>query len=99
MRRTSLVGDLLSMKRRRIERNSSCSLVKLKRMAIPPAAHCRGNRCRRGIIGDRLGTQSLARQAECMANDTGVPVFDTTRWPFDNSYARLPERFYARLPP
>ena len=34
-----------------------------------------------------------------MANDIGVPVFDTTRWPFDNSYARLPERFYARLPP
>ncbi len=34
-----------------------------------------------------------------MANDTGVPVFDTIRWPFDNSYARLPERFYARLPP
>jgi uncharacterized protein YdiU (UPF0061 family) len=34
-----------------------------------------------------------------MANDTGIPVFDTIRWPFDNSYARLPERFYARLPP
>ena len=34
-----------------------------------------------------------------MANDIGVPVFDTIRWPFDNSYARLPERFYARLPP
>ncbi|MGE3650174.1 MAG: protein adenylyltransferase SelO family protein, partial [Reyranellaceae bacterium] len=34
-----------------------------------------------------------------MANDTGIPVFETIRWPFDNSYARLPERFYARLPP
>jgi serine/tyrosine/threonine adenylyltransferase len=34
-----------------------------------------------------------------MANDTGVPVFDTLHWPFDNSYKRLPERFYARLPP
>src|SRR3984893_15460774 len=47
-----------------------------------------------------------------MANDTGLPflhdapasgfapgVGEPIRLPFDNSYARLPERFYARLPP
>ena len=47
-----------------------------------------------------------------MANDTGLPflherptpgfapdVGEPVRLPFDNSYARLPERFYARLAP
>src|SRR6266702_7956380 len=42
-----------------------------------------------------------------MANDTGLFLHEppTVRaggeisLPFDNSYARLPERFYARLPP
>src|SRR5258707_3352170 len=47
-----------------------------------------------------------------MANDTGLPflheppasgfapgIGEPIRLPFDNSYARLPERFYARLPP
>lgn len=34
-----------------------------------------------------------------MANDTGFFVSGETAFPFDNSYARLPERFYARLPP
>src|SRR6266481_6912830 len=47
-----------------------------------------------------------------MANDTGLPFLheppasgfapglgEPIRLPFDNSYARLPERFYARLPP
>ena len=41
-----------------------------------------------------------------MANDTGL-IFDANAaasvaniaLPFDNSYARLPERFYARLAP
>ena len=32
-----------------------------------------------------------------MANDTGL--FPSVRLPFDNSYARLPEHFYARLAP
>lgn len=47
-----------------------------------------------------------------MANDTGLPFLDETsatgalplvgaalRLPFDNSYARLPDRFFARLAP
>ena len=42
-----------------------------------------------------------------MANDTGLFLQETSAsmaggaisLPFDNSYARLPERFYARLPP
>ena len=47
-----------------------------------------------------------------MANDTGLPflheppasgfapgIGEPLRLPFDNLYARLPERFYARLPP
>src|SRR5258708_35264768 len=47
-----------------------------------------------------------------MANDTGLPFLheppasgfapglgEPIRLPFDNSYARLPERFYVRLPP
>jgi serine/tyrosine/threonine adenylyltransferase len=47
-----------------------------------------------------------------MANDTGLPflheppasgftpaIGEPLRLPFDNSYARLPDRFYARLPP
>ena len=43
-----------------------------------------------------------------MANDTGLPfLHEAPAWlaggaislPFDNSYARLPERFYARLAP
>ena len=47
-----------------------------------------------------------------MANDAGFPLpqapfapgparagLGTVRLPFDNSYARLPERFYARLAP
>jgi serine/tyrosine/threonine adenylyltransferase len=34
-----------------------------------------------------------------MANDTGFFVQDGAAIAFDNSYARLPERFYARLPP
>jgi len=47
-----------------------------------------------------------------MANDTGLPflhdapasgfapaIGEPAGLPFDNSYARLPERFYARLPP
>jgi uncharacterized protein YdiU (UPF0061 family) len=34
-----------------------------------------------------------------MANDSGLFVPVDTAFPFDNSYARLPERFYARLPP
>ncbi|MDP1751300.1 MAG: hypothetical protein Q8L22_17770, partial [Reyranella sp.] len=34
-----------------------------------------------------------------MANDSGLFISGDTAFPFDNSYARLPERFYARLPP
>src|SRR5580700_5080350 len=47
-----------------------------------------------------------------MANDTGLPflhdppasgfapgIGEPVRLPFENSYARLPERFYARLAP
>ena len=34
-----------------------------------------------------------------MANDSGLLIPGDTAFPFDNSYARLPERFYARLPP
>ena len=34
-----------------------------------------------------------------MANDSGLLAQDGAAFPFDNSYARLPERFYARLPP
>ncbi len=34
-----------------------------------------------------------------MANDSGFLLQDGVAFPFDNSYARLPERFYARLPP
>ncbi len=34
-----------------------------------------------------------------MANDSGLLAQGGTAFAFDNSYARLPERFYARLPP
>ena len=34
-----------------------------------------------------------------MANDSGLFIPGNAAFPFDNSYARLPERFYARLPP
>jgi uncharacterized protein YdiU (UPF0061 family) len=36
-----------------------------------------------------------------MAPDTSLPAADAKNvsWPFDNSYIRLPERFYARLAP
>ena len=34
-----------------------------------------------------------------MANDLGLSLPDGVAFPFDNSYARLPERFYARLAP
>ncbi len=34
-----------------------------------------------------------------MANDSGLSLPDGVAFPFDNTYARLPERFYARLAP
>src|SRR5574339_166909 len=49
-------------------------------------------------IYDNFG-RSGPDQAPPWTDTMPAPTEETNVFPFDNSYARLPERFYARLPP